>query len=48
MHRGDFNATHFSSERLGEAHFCLVMVEFSHFIVYQGLIDISLVGGEQS
>ena len=31
---GDFNITHFPSERLGEAHLCPAMVEFSDFIFY--------------
>jgi len=41
---GDFSVTCFLSERLGEAQFCLVMVEFSYFIFYQGFIDIPFVG----
>jgi hypothetical protein len=34
MHRdrGDFNVTRFPSERLGEACYCLAMLEFSDFI----------------
>jgi hypothetical protein len=42
---GDFNVTHFPSERSSDIHFCLAMVKFSDFIIDQGLIDIPLVGG---
>ena len=41
---GDFNVTHFPSERLGEAHFSLNM-EFSDYIYELGLMDLPLVGG---
>jgi hypothetical protein len=41
----DFNVIWFPSERLGVAHFCPAMMVFSNFIFYQGLVDLSLVGG---
>jgi hypothetical protein len=41
---GDFNVTRLPSERLGEARFGPVVVEFSDFIFEQGLMDISLIG----
>jgi hypothetical protein len=40
VHWGDFNVACFPSERLGEAHFCPTVVEFSKFIFYRGLTDI--------
>jgi hypothetical protein len=45
VHRGDCNVTRFPSERLGEACYCLAMLEFFYFISEQGLMDIPLVGG---
>jgi hypothetical protein len=45
VHLGDFNVTHFPSERLGLAHYCPTMLEFFNFISKQGLMDIPLVGG---
>jgi len=42
---GDFDVSRFLSERLGEAHLCPAMVEFSDFIFDLGLMAIPLVGG---
>jgi hypothetical protein len=42
---GDFNVTHFPSERLGEARFCPALMEFFDFIFDKGLMDLPLVGG---
>lgn len=42
---GDFNFTHFSSERSGKAPFCSPMEEFTKFIFEQGLMDMPLVVG---
>jgi hypothetical protein len=40
--RGDFNVTHFPSERSGEAHLCSSMTDFFNFIADQGLMDLPL------
>jgi hypothetical protein len=42
---GDFNVTRFPSERLGAASISIVMEEFLDFVFEQGLVDISLQGG---
>jgi hypothetical protein len=44
--RGDFNATRFPSERLGNHRYAPSMEEFSRFIFDHGLMDIPLRGGQ--
>jgi hypothetical protein len=41
----DFNLTRFPSERLGTANLDSAMMEFSKFILKQGLMDLPLAGG---
>jgi hypothetical protein len=43
---GDFNATRFPSERLGNLRYAPSMEEFSRFIFDHGLMDIPLMGGQ--
>jgi hypothetical protein len=43
---GDFNATRFPSERLGNLRYAPSMEEFSRFIFDHGLTDIPLMGGQ--
>jgi hypothetical protein len=43
---GDFNATRFPSERLGNHRYAPSMEEFSRFIFDHGLMDIPLMGGQ--
>ena len=43
VHWRDFNITRFPSERSGEGHFSLAMMDFSNFIFEQGLMDLPLV-----
>jgi hypothetical protein len=43
VHWRDFNITWFPSERSGEGHFSLAMMDFSNFIFEQGLMEFYMV-----